>query len=126
MKMKCILVVDDEPGMRAVIEDALSADYAITCVADGKKALGLLARQDFDLIITDVLMPEMDGIELLLAMRKIKPQQKFIVISGGNTITGHFDSLRAAELLGRCRGLRKPFQMAELRAATSAVLTMQK
>ena len=123
--MKCILVVDDEPDMRAVIKEALSDDYAVMGVADGKKAPQLLAKQDFDLIITDVLMPGMDGIELLLALRKINPRQNLIAISGGSTIEGSFDSLRAAELLGRCKGLRKPFRMSELRALASEVLTKE-
>lgn len=120
--MQSILVVDDEHSMRDVIEAALSGDYTVTCVADGKKALDTFARQDFDLIITDVLMPEMDGIELLLAMRKVRPGQRFIAISGGSEIEGRFDSLRAAELLGRCAGLRKPFSVIELRVLVCAVL----
>lgn len=122
--MKSILVVDDELNMREILEDALSADYAIATAANGNEALELLAGQNFDLIITDVMMPEMDGIELLLAMQKIRPEQKFIAISGGSAIDGHFDCLKAASQLGRCAGLRKPFRMAELRAMVGELLTL--
>jgi DNA-binding NtrC family response regulator len=122
--MKSILVVDDELNMREILEDALSADYAIATAANGHEALELLAGQDFDLIITDVMMPEMDGIELLLAMQKIKPEQKFVAISGGSSIGGQFDCLKAASLLGRCAGLRKPFRMSELRAMVGDLLAL--
>ncbi len=120
--MKNILVVDDDSTMRAVIKDGLSGDYAVVSAENGRKALELLANQDFDLIILDVMMPEMDGIELILALRPTRPKQRLIAISGGSDIGGQFDCLGAAKKLGDCLGLRKPFQMTELRMMVCQLL----
>ena len=120
--MKKILVVDDEADMRQIIEDALSREYAITSVVNGREAQALLAEQNFDLVITDLVMPEMNGIELLMGAQKANPKQKFIAISGGGGIKGRFDYLPVAQLIGAVTVLRKPFQISELRAAVHKLL----
>jgi len=112
--MRTVLVVDDETEMREFISEALSDSYSLVTVANGHEALGQLSRQKFDLIVTDLMMPEMDGIELLMTLRKSSPTQKLIAMSGGG-VSKHFDILRAAEKLGSCPILRKPFGLAELR-----------
>ena len=119
--MKSILIVDDEPAMRHVVVDALSDFYTIACAENGRDALELLAAENFDLVITDLLMPEMDGIELLMALRKTKPDLKLIAMSGGGA-SKHFDVLRAAQKLGSCPVLRKPFQLDELRTTVQSLL----
>ena len=120
--MKNILVVDDESNMRQVISDALSGEYAITGAANGLEAQALLSQRGFDLVITDLVMPEMNGIEFLMSTRKSNPDQKFIAISGGGGIHGRFDYLPVAQLIGACIVLRKPFQMNELRNAVKQAL----
>lgn len=59
-------------------------------------------------------MPEMDGLELIRALRKNRLEQKIIVISGFDAREGQFDALQVAKKLGGCPGLRKPFHIAEL------------
>lgn len=115
--MKTILVVDDEPEMLNVIEDALSSDYAIVNVANGQAAWEKLTENTYDLVITDLVMPEMNGIDLVMGIRKNFPQQKLIIISGGGGIQGRFDYLPVAQLIAGCTAMRKPFAMAELREA---------
>jgi len=83
-------------------------------VANGREAVEQLSTQKFDLIVTDLMTPEIDGIELLMTLRRSIPTQKLIAMSGGG-VSKHFDILRAAEKLGSCPILRKPFGLAELR-----------
>lgn len=120
--MKSILVVDDEKMMRQVIENALSDNYVITCTDNGVEAQAQLADNDYDLVITDLVMPEMNGIDLLNSLKQARPDQKIIAISGGGGINGRFDYLPVAKLLGACTVLRKPFQIAELRDAVEKIL----
>ena len=120
--MKTILVVDDEAAMREVIEDALDSTYTVTTVANGKEALEKLAGQKFDLLITDLVMPEMNGIDLMMGLQKNNPEQKIIAISGGGGINGRFDYLPVAKLIGACTVLRKPFTMTQLRDAVNKMM----
>ena len=122
MRMKTILVVDDEAAMREVIEDALSDAYAVTTVTNGNEALTKLVGQKFDLLITDLVMPEMNGIDLMMGLQKNNPDQKIIAISGGGGINGRFDYLPVAKLIGACIVLRKPFTMTQLRDAVIRML----
>lgn len=114
---KTILVVDDEPSMQHVIEDALSGDYKIVNVSNGREAWEMLEENKFDVVITDLVMPEMNGIDLVMGIRKNYPNQKLIIISGGGGIQGRFDYLPVAQLITGCTAMRKPFQMADLRDA---------
>lgn len=120
--MKSILVVDDETSMRQVITDALSGEYQITTATNGREAQSLLAVQSFDLVITDLVMPEMNGIDLLMALQQTNPEQKIIAISGGGGIQGRFDYLPVAQLIGACTVLRKPFPMNDLRTTVKEAL----
>jgi DNA-binding NtrC family response regulator len=115
--MKTILVVDDEPSMRHVIEDALSDDYNVVNVTNGREAWDRLAENKYDLVITDLVMPEMNGIDLVMGIRKTYPDQKLIIISGGGGIQGRFDYLPVAQLIAGCTAMRKPFPITELRDA---------
>lgn len=119
--MKTILIVDDDPDMRQVIEEALSDKYTLASAVNGIEALKKVAEQSFDLVITDLLMPEMDGIELVMALRKTKPHLKLIAMSGGGKLT-NLDCLRAAQKLGACTVLRKPFGLDELRMSVQNLL----
>lgn len=120
--MKTILLVDDEPTMRGVISDALSDEYTVASVTNGREAQKLLGEQAFDLVITDLVMPEMNGIDLLMYLQQANPTQKIIAISGGGGINGRFDYLPVAQLVGARAILRKPFQMTELRARVRELL----
>ena len=98
--MKSILVVDVGSTKRQVIEDALSEGYAIASVTNGRESQTLLAEKDFDLVITDLVMPGMNGIEFLIGLQKTHPAQKVIAISGGG-INGRFDYLSVARTTHR-------------------------
>jgi two-component system cell cycle response regulator CpdR len=78
-----ILVADDEPPVREFVTRALqSAGYTVTVAADGAAALQKLQAETFELLISDIMMPELDGIALALKVAKDYPQTKIMLISG--------------------------------------------
>ncbi len=78
-----VLVVEDNPAVREFIVRSLtSAGYAITAVADGQQALDALAKESFDALVTDIVMPNVDGIALALKAVRQFPDLRIIMISG--------------------------------------------
>ena len=120
--MKRVLVVDDEAYMREMIDDMLSDEYEIQQAENGVEALSLLESDEYDLVITDLVMPEMNGIDLLMNIDKKTPGQKVVAISGGGGLNGRFDYLPVAKLIGACTVIRKPFEVMELRKAVEEIL----
>jgi DNA-binding response OmpR family regulator len=120
--MKKILVVDDEEHMRLMLEDLLSDDYLVTLAANGREAEALFNTSSFDLMITDLVMPEMNGIELVISIKNKKPKQKIIAISGGGGASGRFDYLPVVQLLGADKIFAKPFELHELMKAVKLML----
>jgi CheY-like chemotaxis protein len=120
--MKKILVVDDEENIRFVLDELLNSDYAVSLAANGREALQLAEASAFDLIITDLVMPEMNGIDLVIAIKNKNPDQKIIAMSGGGGITGRFDYLPVVQLLGADKIFAKPFDLREVLAAVNTTL----
>jgi CheY-like chemotaxis protein len=114
-----ILIVDDEAPIRDLIRRKLeSCGYAVTEAADGRDAIRALRGQPFNVVITDIMMPDTNGIELACHVRKNCPQTKLIAISApGN---GLF--LDSAGGLGAHRTFSKPLVLAELAAAVEELL----
>src|SRR3954464_15295229 len=83
VKGKTILVADDEPSVREFVERALIyAGFSVTAVPDGNAALEELAKKKFDLLLTDIVMPDLDGIALSLKVAKDFPATKIVMMSG--------------------------------------------
>lgn len=120
--MKKILVIDDEDQMRLMLEDLLNSEYDVSLAANGSKAQEMLATTSYDLIITDLVMPEMNGIDLIMSVKHKKPDQKVIAISGGGGVSGRFDYLPVVQLLGADKIFNKPFHLHELMAAVKLIL----
>jgi len=120
--MARVLVVDDDPLVRETVALALErAKHEVRRAADGLQALDMLSAAPADLVISDIIMPEVDGIGLLLAMRKRHPPLKVVAMSGGGR-TRNMDFLRMAEALGAHATLPKPFTPEQLLAAVAAAL----
>lgn len=82
-KEKWILVADDEPSVRQFVERALNyAGYAVTLAPDGNAALEALSKRQYDLLLTDIVMPDLDGIALSLKVAKDYPSTKILLMSG--------------------------------------------
>ena len=114
--MKRILVIDDDEMIRTVFERFLKGKgYTVDCAADGKEGLRLLESQSPDLVITDIMMPDTDGLEVVLSIREHHPSLPVIAISGGMTIAP-MDFLPLAKKIGACKVLYKPIELEELLA----------
>ena len=127
--MALILVIEDDAPLRAAIRRVLeSAGHRVVDAAHGGAALARLEQTDLDLVVTDLLMPEVEGIEVLTAARRRNPDLPVLVISGGfgpertGTSGLGVDYLRMARQLGATRTLAKPFGRAELLQAVNACL----
>ncbi len=113
--MKRILLVDDVPAVRLSIRTALEAiGYQVFEAADGKEALDFLASQTIDLIITDLWMPNLDGVELLKRLRASNANIRVIAISGGGTRKPIDVSAALAQAWGADAVLYKPFENDDL------------
>lgn len=107
--MARILVIDDEPLVREMLEVRLSrGGHEVVVAADGDKAMALHRKDPADLVITDIFMPEKDGIETIQEMLRDNPDLRIIAISGGSRV-GNMDFLNVAAKLGASAVLKKPF-----------------
>jgi len=115
--MTSVLIVDDDTVYRTFLRCGLArAGFRVLVADNGKKALALLRDRDVAVLVTDIFMVEMDGLELILAAKAARPDLRIIAISGGSARLG-CDFLRAAVMLGAAVGLPKPFGSADLIAA---------
>ena len=120
--MARILVIDDDVQVRGAVRRILErAGHTVEDVGNGDAGLRAHRERPADLIITDIFMPERDGIETVRELRRESPQVKIIVISGGDR-TQTMDLRKDAELLGAARSLRKPFELSELVRAVAELL----
>jgi CheY-like chemotaxis protein len=109
-----LLVIDDEPMILGALRRALSAEYNVTCVGDGRKALERLrGGERYELILCDLMMPEMTGMDLFAELEKLAPEQatRMVFVSGGAFTP------RAREFLERVPNARveKPIDLSNLR-----------
>ena len=109
-----VLVIDDNEDVRNLIQLALQAEgFDVSVASNGHDGMSLLRKQVADVVVTDILMPEQDGIETIAELRRDFPDVKIIAISGALSATG-FDYLQVPIQLGVARILRKPFDVQEL------------
>lgn len=113
-----VLVIDDEYGVRGVLAEALAADGYLVYLADGTNAVEALTARGYDLIITDLRMPVMDGLQTLALAKEKSPEAKLIVITGYPSQ----ESLQSCRELGIARYLVKPFSISEIRQVVRNVL----
>lgn len=112
--MARILVVDDEELARFTIRDILeTAGHVVDEAANGNEAIASQVADPFDLIITDIVMPEKEGVETIIELRRDYPDLKIIAISGGGR-TKNMDFLKFADEFGADKILAKPFSEEEL------------
>jgi DNA-binding response OmpR family regulator len=119
---KRILLVDDDPALRKALCTLLNrAGYQTEPAADGREAMRLHSLSPADLVITDIIMPDGDGLETLLELRRRADCPPVIAISGGGRLQPQ-NYLNIALRLGAVAVLEKPFSHEELLALTARAL----
>jgi len=122
--MEKILVIDDELHTLSFIKFMLGrAGYEAAVAEDGIEGLACFKDDDFDLVVTDILMPKMDGIQTIKEIRKLKPDMPILAISGAG-MKGAMSYLSIAEMAGATSTLAKPFEKNAFLAAVEACLSM--
>ncbi len=112
--MAGVMVVEDDPALREMLRDALEKrKYIVITACDGREAIAKFRPSVVDLVITDLLMPEEDGLRVIMKIREIKPSTKLIAISGGGK-AGPGSYLLMAKQLGADLVIPKPFLPSEL------------
>ena len=117
--MSRILVIDDEEPIRLIMRRSLERfGHEIVEAADGVSGTRLFEESQFDLVITDLIMPEKEGIETILDLKSRFPEVKILAVSGGLSYGGRLldkeGPLADAEALGADASLGKPFQVQQL------------
>ncbi len=114
-----VLVADDEDEVRDVVGQILeSHDFQVCDARNGKEVLEQIGRQRIDLVILDLVMPDVEGIETLQSLRAARPDLKVLVMSGA--FGGSF--LHCAKLLGADAALKKPFSCESLLQCVTSLL----
>ena len=114
-------MVDDDEQVRKLVHSILTdSGHDVTIATNGKIATRMYREQPFDLVITDLVMPDMEGIELIQKLRVIDQDVKIIAISGG--FAGASTYLKTAKLMGAQYTLPKPFNLDELLNVVSTAL----
>jgi DNA-binding response OmpR family regulator len=120
---KRVLVVDDNEDLRATVRMLLQADgFDVAVAADGQQALAQHRAKPADVVVTDLFMPDKDGIETIVELRKLSPALKIVAISGWTSSQGS-NYLQVAREIGAAATLQKPFDPAELSRVVRALAT---
>lgn len=122
--MARVLVIDDNDQFREMLRECLESEgYEVVVASNGKEGIDLYHKEPADLVITDVLMPEKDGVEMMVDLSRNFPDVKIIVISGGGEEGSAEDYLESIKVICNIKHtFSKPFEMdAMLKAVEEAV-----
>ena len=115
--MATVLVIEDDQEVREYLVAVLSrAGHTVSAASNGREGVNKFRETPTQVVITDIIMPEKDGIETILDLRREHPMLKVIAISGGGRSTPE-NYLHSARLLGADKAIRKPFKNEEILAA---------
>jgi CheY-like chemotaxis protein len=119
-----ILLVEDDDAVREILRKALvAAGHEVDEASNGDVALAAYRRQAADLVITDLVMPEKDGLETIMELRRIDPAVRIVAMSGGGRTLGPGQLyLESARALGARQILSKPFTVGALLKAVAEAL----
>jgi YesN/AraC family two-component response regulator len=121
--MTTILLVDDEDLLRQGIRDILAfSDFSVIEARDGVEALELVAVNHVDLVISDIVMPNMNGVDFITRLRESFPALPILTISGGSRVVSARFGLNSALLSGANDSLIKPFTAAQLLQKVNGLL----
>jgi YesN/AraC family two-component response regulator len=124
--MTTILLVDDEDLLREGVREILEmSDYTVIEARDGEEALSLFAINNVDLVISDIVMPNMDGVDLVTRLRESFPDIPILTISGGSRVVSARFGLDSALLSGANDSLTKPFNAKQLLEKVGRLLAVE-
>ena len=118
-----ILLVDDEELLRAGVQEMLELEgYAVVTAPNGQQALACMAEQAIDLVITDLVMPKMDGVDFVEQLRQIWPDVPVIVVSGSTRNIMQRYGIESIQVPGADASLSKPFKGVDLMSQIKELL----
>ena len=113
-----ILVIDDEPMVCKSCEKIFEDNYDVTITMSGREGLDRLLQEDFDLVIVDLKMPDMDGMELVKIIKQKMPNTEVVIMTGYSTVETAVEGMK----LGAAEFISKPFTPDEMLTAVEEVL----
>lgn len=120
--MQRILIIDDEPHILLMLKKMLErAGYEIELASNGNEGLDRFTRMPSDLVITDIIMPDKEGLETIREMKRMRPELKIIAMSGGGKISAD-NYLGTAKIFGASRIIEKPFTQQHMVATVNELL----
>jgi DNA-binding response OmpR family regulator len=120
--MPRILVIDDEQLLRSTVVTILTrAGFSVEEASDGQDGIAMFHKNPPDVVITDIFMPNRDGIEIIKELKRSSPRTKIIAMTGGGNLR-MMEIASAAKVLGADHVLHKPFESEHLLTAINAVL----
>jgi CheY-like chemotaxis protein len=120
---RSVLLAEDLLDLQALIAMWLTeAGYDVTSVSTGGEVVQLSAQREFDLLVTDILMPGGDGWDAIAAVQQSRPQLRILAMSGGGRVTPASTALRAARAAGAIASIEKPFTRPDFLDAVGRVM----
>jgi DNA-binding response OmpR family regulator len=120
--MKKILIIDDEPHILLMLKKMLERyNYEIDMATNGAEGIELYKLYKPDLVITDIIMPEKEGLETIREMKRLNSDLKIIAMSGGGKVSAE-SYLKIAGIFGASKSIAKPFSMKEMLVAIQELL----
>ena len=121
--MTTVLIIEDEAVIRRTLDRALrKTGFRVRCAANGMEGVELYLEQPCGVVVTDIVMPVMDGLEAIQEILRHVPEAKIIAMSGSGSATSGYDYLAVAKKFGAVGTIRKPFGPKALRALIDNVL----
>ena len=120
--MKTVLIIEDDHHILLMIKRMLEPfGFEIKLASNGQEGLELFHRNEVDLVITDIIMPEKEGLEIIREMRREQADLKIIAMSGGGKLSAD-NYLETAKIFGAAKILQKPFTRKQLVSAVQDIL----
>ena len=120
--MRKILIIDDEPHILLMLKKMLEkSGFEVDLAANGNEGISLFKKSKAELVITDIIMPEKEGLETIREMRRIKPDLKIIAMSGGGKVSAE-NYLEIAKIFGASKVISKPFTKQEMISAVNELM----
>lgn len=116
-----ILIVDDEPEITAILSDLFAGQYECTTAGSAEEALERLTRKDYELVVSDITMPGMSGLDMIPHVKSMRPNTVVVMISGMQTVESAIGALR----LGSFDYVMKPFDLRQVEAVVKRALEHQ-